>query len=51
MQVCHVQEQISSIMLQLAASHQAASILLPTASWPEHCSEEPRTGLLSMGVH
>ena len=45
MQVRHVQEQTSSMLSQLAASHQATSILLPKELWPEKCSEESRTCL------
>ena len=51
MQVRHVQEQISGMMSRLAASHKAASALLPREAWPEYCSEEPHTCLPSKGAH
>ena len=51
MQVRHVQEQISRMMSQLAASHKAACVLLPREASPEHCSEQPHICLCSKGVH
>ena len=51
MQVRHVQEQLSHMMLQLAASHKAACVLLPRDASPEQCSEQPHTCLFSKGVH
>ena len=47
----HVQEQISRMMSQLAASHKAACVLLPREASPVHCSEQPHTCLFSEKLH